>query len=345
MRAPSQDIIHLHLRGRQPHPLVQDAEDWHALSAIVQRMLFWCGGSIHGCRCEGREMRFAVAMGQASVGAMAHHIAGAYAIHLRRRRGWTGRMFNHHVTIPIDGELFLDELVLWLHRPPESGKAAGAPPDGCWTADSAYLIPKSLPWVTTERVLAALSPGGAGRSAYIRWKAQPIAPELVAAWTGRARRPRQASAVAGHATSRREDSEPSNIEKIARFVAAYSHLSYEEMRSASRKRVVSRAKAVAAVLCTRNGASVAAVARLFGRSRSTLIERAERYRETEPQVFAQADRALKAYLEREHRRRDDQSVRLRPTHLDRHRAGPADVTIFAGARAQEVEDGVALGKR
>jgi len=57
---------------------------------------------------------------------------------------------------------------------------------------------------------------------------------------------------------------------VIQFVADYTRISYEEMRSASRKRAVSLAKAVAAVLSARRGASVAAVARLFGRSRSTL---------------------------------------------------------------------------
>jgi hypothetical protein len=315
MRPLPPEIIHLYLRGRHPQALVQDEEDWHALSAIAQRMLFWCSGSIHGCRCEGSEMRFAVEMARASAGAAAHHISGAYAIHLRRRRGWIGSIFHHYVAIPIDAELFLDELVLWLHRPPESTAANGARLDACWTADSAYRIPKSLTWITTERVLAALSPGGAGRSAYIRWKAQPIAPEITALLTGRtAQRSRLASNE--EPAGRRKVRERSNIEEIAQFVAEYSRLSYEDLCSASRKRAVSKAKVIAAVLCSRNGASVAAVARLFGRSRSTLIERAERYRETQPQLFIHAERALDAFREREYGRRDNRSDRLDQTHFD-----------------------------
>jgi hypothetical protein len=65
MQCLPQNVIHLKLRGRRPHALVQDEEDWHALSAIAERMLFWCGGSIHGCRCQANEMRFAVQMGHA----------------------------------------------------------------------------------------------------------------------------------------------------------------------------------------------------------------------------------------------------------------------------------------
>jgi transposase-like protein len=344
MRPLPQEIVHLHLRGREPNALVQDEEDWHALSVIAERMLFWCGGSIHGCRCEGPEMRFAVELRHASAGATAQHISGTYAIHLRRRRGWTGRIFNHYHAIPIDAELYLDELVLWLHRPPESTKAEGARSDACWTADSAYLIPKSSTWISTDRVLAALSPGGAGRSAYVRRKTQPIAPEFMSILTGHtARRSQRASAndLARNTTVLRKNPDAWNIEEIAQFVAGYSRLSYEDLCSASRKRAVSRAKLVAAVLCTRNGASVAAVARLFGRSRSTLVERAERYRETQPQLFADAERALDAYRESEYARRD-QSVRLGQTHFDSQCSGPGGVTIPKGARAYGVEDNVAF---
>jgi Bacterial dnaA protein helix-turn-helix len=291
------------LRGRRMHALVQDEDDWQALSDIAKRMLFWCGGSIHGCRCEGHEMRFAVQVGHASVGAMAHHISGAYAIHLQRRRGWTGSVFNHYIATAVDADLFLDDLVIWLHRPPASERRDLARTDSCWTADSAYLISNSMAWITTERVLAALSPSGAGRSAYRRRKMQPIAPEIVAILTDRAARQTRHTLTkdpARNASRRREAAERLNIEKIAHFVAEYSHISYEDMRSASRKRVVSKAKIVAAVLSTRKGASVAAVARLFGRSRSTLTERAERYRKTQPQLFVHAERALEAYFEEEH---------------------------------------------
>ena len=302
MRCLSSEIIHLYLRGRRPQALVQDEADWRALSFLAKRTLFWCGGAIHGCRCEGNEIRFAIQMEHASVGAVAHHISGAYSIHLRRRRGWSGSAFNHYIAIPIDADLYLDDLVIWLHRPRESDKAQGARADVCWTGDSAYLSPKSLTWITTERVLTALSPGGAGRSAYIRRKTQPVDPEIMAILTGRApRESRRASGdvFARRATLRREAPERWNIEDIARFVAEYTHISYEDMRSDSRKRTLSKAKVIVAVLCARNGGSVAAVARLFGRSRSTLIERADRYRETQPQLFAHAERALEAYLERE----------------------------------------------
>ena len=287
----SPHVVHLTLRGRYPHPLVLDEDDWQALAFTAKRMLFWCGGAIHGCRCEGRELRFALQLGNAPVGAMARHISAAYAAHLRRRRGRTGRAFNHYAAIPVDAELFLDDLVIWLHRPPQTaGKDDPVRTGFCWTANSAYLVPNSLNWITTGRVLAALSPGGAGRSVYLRRVGQPIAAGVVSILTGRG--PRRAREPAARGTPPRHPT----VESIAHFVAAYSSVTYEDMCSRSRRRDLSKAKTLAAVLATRNGASVADVARLFGRCRSTLVERAEGYRSTQPQIFMHAERALEKYL-------------------------------------------------
>jgi hypothetical protein len=50
------------------------------------------------------------------------------------------------------------------------------------------------------------------------------------------------------------------------------------------------------VLATRNGATAAAAARLFNRSRSTLIEQVEHYRKIQPEWFDQAETLLEASL-------------------------------------------------
>jgi hypothetical protein len=305
MRRQSEEVVHLILRGRRQDALVRNDEDWQAVSSIARRMLFWCGGSIHGCRCEGSEIRFALQVGRASVGSMACHISGAYASYLRRNRGWTGPVFRHYSAIPIDAELFLDDLVIWLHRPPQCTGSAQGRTSLCWTANSAYLSPSSSNWIATQRVLTALSPGGAGRWAYLRRLTQSVPPDVVAILTGQAARRTRHSPTANDARNSSADSAvppPPNIESIAQFVAGFSRVSYEDMRSTSRRRELSKAKIVAAVLSTRNGASVAAVARLFGRSRSTLIERAECYWKTQPQLFIQAEQALGTYLETRGRR-------------------------------------------
>jgi hypothetical protein len=283
----SPQFFQLILRGRRSQALIQIDDDWRALGDIVTRMLFWCGGCVHGCRCEADEMRFAVQVAHAPIGAMAQHVSVAYAMRLRRLRGWRGSLFKHYAATPLPDESLLDDLVLWLHRP------AGP---HVWTGETAYLAPHSLTWITTD---------GVGRTsaapdvAYRRRNAQGVEPDILEILGRRGGRRKRPDPLNDSSQVQRPD-----VETIARFVADHCRVSFDEMRSTSRKRAVSKAKVIAAVLCTRNGATAAAAARLFHRSRSTLTERAEHYRKTHPQIFAEAESALAAYLETNARETD-----------------------------------------
>jgi hypothetical protein len=291
-------LVELILRGHRSQTLVRTSDDWESFGVAASRMLFWCGGFVHGCRCEGNEIRLAVQVAHTPIGAIAQHIAGSYAKYLRQRRGWRGAVFKHYRAAPLDDDLYLDELVMWLHRPAES-RSRGRLAAPIWTGEAAYLSPPALPWITTDRVLQELSIGAPGPAAYLRRKIQPIAPEIIAILTRR--KPKRKQTGAGdssvHGSASEVNLRHTGVETIARAVAEYSHVAFEQMRSSSRKRAVSKAKAIATVLCVRNGATAAAAARLFNRSRSTLIEQAEHYWQTQPQIFAEAESSLAAILE------------------------------------------------
>jgi hypothetical protein len=297
----AETLVQLVLRTHHRDALIQTEEDWHALGLIAARMLFWCGGAIYACRCEGNEIRFALQVVHASMGTIAHQVAGAYATYLRKTRRLSGAIFRHYVAIPLRDAAFLDYLVFWLHRSKEPATAPSAVTTSgtarLWTADGAYLIPNSLSWINTDRILGSLSAPDA--ATYRRRKLEEISPAIVAIFTrrpSRAHRPEllgelaAASGAVDHATR----AERPNIETIARVVAGYCKVSYEDMLTDSRKRAVSKARVIAAVLATRNGATAAAAARLFNRSRSTLIEQAEHYRATQTEIFAEAESLLEA---------------------------------------------------
>jgi hypothetical protein len=242
-------ITQLILRGRRPQTLVETEEDWLAVGAMAERMLFWCGGSILGARCERNEIHFALQLGRASVGAMAHHLSAAYGTRMRRERGWRGATFRPYRLIPwVDEDL--DGLVRWLHRPAEANEPV-------FTAEAAYLTPATLSWINPLPVLRA-SRGNASSAESPRF----------------------------------------TFGAIVRAVADHCGVALEDMRSETRKRAVAKAKIIATVLAARNGATVAAAARYFNRNRSTLIEQAERYRLSQPELFTKAEIALAAVLER-----------------------------------------------
>ena len=287
-------LVQLVLRERHSDALIQNDEDWHALGLIAARMLFWCGGAIYACRCMGNEMRFAMQVLHAPLGTIAHQIAGAYATRLRHERGVTGAIFRHYAVVPLHDEVFLDDLVFWLHRSESPTEAPPAGPAPVWTADGAYLVPNSLPWINTDRVLSTLGDGARGLATYRRRKAEPISPQVIEYFTRRPQAAPRNRLGAGADRARDTQNARPNIETIARVAADYCKVSYEDMLTNTRKRAVSKARVVATVLATRSGFTAASAARLFNRSRSTLIEQAEHYRATQPEIFAEAEVQLKA---------------------------------------------------
>jgi hypothetical protein len=271
-------LLQLVLRSQTADPLIRNDDDVEALGHIATRMLFWCGGAIYAWRSEGNEMRFALQVKHAPLGSMAHHISGPYANHMRQTRKLTGSIFKHYAVVPLHEDCYLDDLVLWLHRPAEHSRL--------WTADDAYLTPHSLSWIDTERILSALSPGSPVPATYRRRKLDPIPPAELQEFNRRPRRSLRDSRLAKRP----------NIERIARLVADRSGVTYEDMLADTRKRAVSKARVIATVLSTRNGATAAAASRLFNRSRSTLIEQVEHYRIAQPDIFTEAEQWLDALL-------------------------------------------------
>jgi hypothetical protein len=290
----TETLVQLVLRAHHAE-LVQTDDDWRALGQIAARMLFWCGGAVYACRCEGKEIRIALQVAHAPVGAMAHHISGAYAIYLRKTRGLAGSIFKHYTAIPLHDDFYLDDLVLWLHRPATTR---------IWTADEAYLTPNSLPWINTERVLSALSIGAPGPATYRRRKSEAASAQDVELFTRRPQRARRAALPDDPTSETRTPDHGTrttrpDIEAIARLAAGICKVSYGDMLTDTRKRAVTKSRVIATVLATRNGATAAAAARLFNRSRSTLIEQVEHYRATQPEIFAEADSMLEAFIAEE----------------------------------------------
>jgi hypothetical protein len=319
-------LFHLILPGRRRHELVQDDEDWTSLGTIAKRTLWWCDGAIHACRCDGSRMHFALEVSHSTVGAMSQRISGGYAQYLTRRRAWTGGAFAPYVAIPVDAALYLTDLVVWLHRPWKRDDRTLAPRGRYWTGDDAYLAPGSLTWITTARALGEFGRGAAGIQAYRTRKAQGVDPEIVSLLNRRRHeRSKPGSKALGNVPAARPTVEM--IREIARLVAEHRSVSYEDMYSHSRQRDVSKAKSITAVLAVRNGASLATVARLFRRRSSTLIEEAEHYRETEPQMFVEAERAIAGRVDF-HGERGSQSPSIKT------RSSTSEETGRAAARRQ-----------
>jgi chromosomal replication initiation ATPase DnaA len=149
--------------------------------------------------------------------------------------------------------------------------------------------------------LSALSIGAPGPATYRRRKSEGTSPQVIERFTRRAHRPRRADLHHDSTAGTRSADQGTrtvrpSIEAIARLVAGICKVSYGDMVTDTRKRAVTKSRVIATVLATRNGATAAAAARLFNRSRSTLIEQVEHYRAAQPEIFADADSLLEAFI-------------------------------------------------
>jgi hypothetical protein len=287
------DLVQLVLRSASVNALLQSDDDWRELGNIASRTLFWRGGAIYACRGERNEIRLAIELGHATLGSMAHHISGSYAIHLRQKHGIRGAIFEHYRTLPCDSA-YLQELVFWLHQRPRDDLHR------IWTTEDAYLAPGSAPWVNTERVLTLVRARSPFSAADKHLESEPLSPEaleMFARGIPREHRLDNAPSDPHHATLPHRPS----ITSIAQMAATFCRVPYEDMLTATRRRTVSKARVITTVLATRNGATVAAAARLFNRTRSTLIEQVEYYRANQPEIFAEAEAALEVVEQREAR--------------------------------------------
>jgi Bacterial dnaA protein helix-turn-helix len=282
----SERLLQLVLHSQRDEPLIRDEADVTALGSIAARMLFWCGGAIYAWRSVGIEMRFALQVKHASLGSMAHHLSGAYASHMRQVRKLTGSLMKHYTVVPHYDAWFLDDLVMWLHRSGDTRTSVNGEAR-VWTADAAYLDSPTWDWIDTARIFSALSSHSPGPATYRRRKFELIHPAVLEQFM---RRPQLAFIDTARSTPR-----PS-IERIARLVADHSGITYPEILADTRKRAVSKARAIATVLATRNGATAAAAAKLFNRSRSTLIEQVDHYRVHQPEIFVAAEKWLDGLL-------------------------------------------------
>jgi len=295
---PSGQLVHLVLRGHRPQTLVQTDDDWRALGVCASRMLFWCGGTIYGCRCDRTRIHFALQIAHASIGAMAQHVSAAYAAHLWNRRRWGDVVFNHYLVIPLPDEIFLDDFgdlaasaLIELHRR-----------DGLWPrlhGRRRLSRTPCLPWVNTQRVLQALS-ARSSQEAYRRRKNQAIPLAVIDLLTRRtaARGLRglslKSTPADSPAANRRSPFHRHHRPRGGRSLPCVA----EELRSASRKRSASKGQG-------HRHRPVYAQRRQSGRRRPLLQSQpidpdrrqAERYRQTQSGIFADAEAALEAYLD------------------------------------------------
>lgn len=280
-------LFHVVLRGCRSEALVRDTADWKKLTGSIETMLFWCGGRIFGCRCEGDCFELALQPAKVPLSAMFRYVTVPYALYFNRTRAGNGQVFRPlrvYRVLPA----FRTEFVLWMHRPP-TGMG--------WTADAAYREPHGLSWVDASAVLDELGRGPGARRQYRALRARGVDEDLALVFASpREIMPHVRAAVrpAVMVCKRRQRA---LLRSVVGFVARHEAVRPRDLACRSRARGICRARCLVTLVGVRCGVALSTIADLLGRDGSTLQESVLRLRERDPQGLLSAAEAICAAMD------------------------------------------------
>jgi putative transposase len=271
-------MYHVTLRGNHQQDIFFTATDRCRMSELFADVSARFGARLHAYCYMTNHLHALIQVSDVPLGRLMLRIAGQYARSTQARLQTCGHLFEkrYHPML-VDTDVYLRELLRYMHLNPVRAGLALRPESYPWSSHHVYLGARDEPWVTTDFALAQF---GADRERAVRAYADfvrqarlteqlgsPLAQRnpndrrilgsddfarrmLGAAWRPRARKP---------------------LDCLVDEACAHFAVTAAELASPSRKPRIIAARAWVANEAVQGGvASVAAVARLFGRDESSL---------------------------------------------------------------------------
>lgn len=280
-------IYHVILRGNDRQRIFADEIDFRRLEALLGDGCERYGVRTHAYCWMTNHVHLALQVGTRPLGALMRWLGSQYARGFNRRHGRTGHVFERrHYAELVSDDSYLLWLVRYIHFNPVKGGLVTSPEDYSWSSHRAYLGYKRAAWLTTELVLAIFDdePQRA-RSQYARFIAQSVnlGDELVESRPAvSSSRTSKCSAPMVHVPTDAGTAAPTRPESLEAIVERHCRdlgLSPEALAAPHRIRRHAKARALIAREAIETGvATLADVARKFGRSESVIWRTMNRYR-------------------------------------------------------------------
>lgn len=147
-------VYHVLLRGLEGKPVFRTVADRRAWEALVAEGIERFDHRIHGFCWMNDHVQMAVEVGDVPLSRVMQNLSFRYTRHYNGRHGTDGPLFHgRYKAILIDPDVYLNDLVRYIHNNPvRAGKAKSAA-DHKWSSHAAYLGNDDRDWVTTDRVL------------------------------------------------------------------------------------------------------------------------------------------------------------------------------------------------
>jgi putative transposase len=281
-------VYHVILRGNDRQPIFRDEPDHERLGALVGDGLSRYRCRVHAFCWMPNHLHMVVQVGERPLGALMRWLGSCYARSFNRRHGRTGHLFERrHRAHLVETDSYLIALVRYIHlNPIAAGLAASA---ACyrWSSHPAYLGLQAVPWLSTELVLGTLAADAtAARRALAGLVddgpgTEPTPPPPAP------RSPPSAPADDGGPTSdggteeRRVVPPEVSVAELLGRECRRAGLSPEAVRGPGKQRAHAAVRARVAMHALASGAAtLAGLARFFGRSESAIFRIVERHGRT-----------------------------------------------------------------
>jgi putative transposase len=266
-------VYHVTLCGNEDQPLFFADQDRRRFYLLLRDAVERFDCRIHGFCLMTDHLHLIVQTGDAPLSRIIQSISLRYTKWINGIHERTGHVFQgRYRALLLDADVYLTELVRYLHLHPVRAGVADNADDHRWSSHHAYRGKESLSWLTTERFFSMLPQAGRhGRRAYAGYLATG----------GRESRRNEfhEGLIIGNASFREQalrltDRSPDRDRGLGDIIGAvcrHYNITTEQLRAPGKARPFSEARALAALLVQETpGVRLSELGRLVGRDLATL---------------------------------------------------------------------------
>jgi len=149
---------HVILRGNAGNDIFFDNQDRSRFFFLLQEGREKFKHRIHAYCLMTNHVHLVIQVGEISLSRIIQNVSFRYTRFINQRKKQTGHLFQgRYKALLLDVDTYLLELVRYIHNNPVRARMVKAPEEYRWSSHSAYLGSISVPWLTTDLVLAQFS--------------------------------------------------------------------------------------------------------------------------------------------------------------------------------------------
>ena len=151
-------VYHVILRGNGGQNIFFTDSDRTRFFLLLQEGVERYGHRIHAYCLMSNHVHMAIQVAETPLSRIMQNLSFRYTRYINAQQKRTGHLFQgRYKALLIDADVYLLELVRYIHLNPVRASIVKTPKDYQWSSHHAYLGEKNIGWLTTEWVLAQFS--------------------------------------------------------------------------------------------------------------------------------------------------------------------------------------------